>query len=1645
MSASIVPASPNVFRQILRPWYLTLMTIGYALLLILVQTRRRLSEEIILVWLILLTLYLLYALNRAGGRLTRGASIGLPLALLTTYLTLGMPLALLLLLVGAILTGLLQMQSGVMDWQFYSPTQRWRLVRKKTLHEIVVLGAALIAGIAAYTALHGPWPADDLDPEHLPALIALLIVTLVTRDILLWVTISGPPTAHRGVERAYASAYRLTLDSLLTIPAFIVTLAYFQDNVATLVITMALLIAGSLVLRTMELSRAALDRQLEELAVLNEVNQALATATGTADLYGLIYMQVVRLIKAPLLYIACTDPQQKDLNFPLVVHYAQRIDWPDAPWGDGPAELIIREREPLCSRTGQEPIFQPVTSSMDASDSYRAAPCRSYLGVPIQYQDEVYGMLAVQHPTRPEQFDGADQRLLETVAAQAAIAMRNTRLHDQGQRFSDGLVSVNQVSSVVNASLDLQVTLKEVCTAARRLGRAVSGVVFLKSEETGQFNPAYSLDVPVSLLNALAESVSRDEARWSALLSRPEVVSIHQIAEDERASWLEPMMAGTGIQAMTIIPFISIRSLINERTLSPARDLIGFQLIFFNAPATPDENTRHLLQMVANQAAVALENTTLFDEAQNSVRRLTYLAEATRIFTESLELNKVAEAVVSWIVDALELDTATLGLWNRDRTPLFVQAHARGYRSRQDTPVPELGQPLDSLPEIEQALQSRWSYVITAGDLDLSPTMRLILSRTRLQTMALTPLVVRDEVIGLLALGKAQAEQMTTNDINMAEAIASQAATAIQNAQLHNLTQDALSDRVAELAVLEGVLRRISVSEEEQAIIHAVIEAAATASRADMISCALTHADGRLDMFWSHRESPTRVQHREFPDSNRGVIGSVIRSAQPSLVPDTKLSPQYWVPDGTEGYRSELTVPIMYQEKVLGVLNLESSQPAFFQQPHLRFLQNLSGHMAIALVRARLFTSNRRQIEILEIIRVFSLRLLEAPDLDTVLAQVCSTSLILTDGINVHIYMYDSDQDILTFAASLWNDGRRNIEIAKPRPNGLTFRAVHAGHSILSDDFQHIPGVGTRRLAIFPLKHRGQIIGTLNAAVTDPDKLGEDEIRALELLANQAASAIERMRLLESRQRQIELLEDLRANSVSLLNSTALDEVGQIICSSALYMIGAEDASLYFYDQERDQLSFAANLWRDGSRNIQKATPRPDGLTYQTARTGRLVQFDRSQLHPDHREHTNAEAMIGVPLKYASQVVGVLNLAVRNAARLGEDEIRTLELLASQSAAALVNVQLIEEIREGRDQMQVILNTVRDGLALFDRRGILLRANSAAEQLLGLPINTYRGQNVLRALARMDWSASPPDDFRRPEHVREIWRQIIEDPYRITRREGRLQRDSGALYLQEESAPVLAENGEPVGRLFIWYNITESHLLAEARQELANTIIHDLRAPLGGIKTSLDMLKGMIGNPEERDISLQIVQIADNSADSLLGLVESLLDVSRLEQGTMLLNIVPTDLNYPLQEATQTLQLRAQQENIALRTAIPADLPPLNIDPDKVRRILINLIDNGMRYTPHGGRILITAEPLPDESFVVISVDDNGSGIPPDKRERIFDRFATGITSGRTAHRGVGLGLTFCKLAVEAHKGRIWVEDGLEGGTSFRFTLPITQ
>jgi PAS domain S-box-containing protein len=233
-------------------------------------------------------------------------------------------------------------------------------------------------------------------------------------------------------------------------------------------------------------------------------------------------------------------------------------------------------------------------------------------------------------------------------------------------------------------------------------------------------------------------------------------------------------------------------------------------------------------------------------------------------------------------------------------------------------------------------------------------------------------------------------------------------------------------------------------------------------------------------------------------------------------------------------------------------------------------------------------------------------------------------------------------------------------------------------------------------------------------------------------------------------------------------------------------------------------------------------------------------------------------------------------------------------------------------------------------------------------------------------------------------------------------------------------------------------DISERRELDALRNDLMAMIYHDLRSPLANIVSSLDVLTTLFEGQEDETVK-SVMNIAERSTDRIQRLINSLLDINRLESGQAIVSqkaVSPVNL---VREAVETVQPMIESRHQTLKNSLPSKLPSIWVDADMIRRVLINLLENACKFTPPQGGIEVGAKI--DGDWLLLWVSDNGPGIPLADQDIIFNMFTRLKREGMPG--GLGVGLAFCRLAVTGHGGRIWVESETGKGARFLLTLPV--
>ncbi len=342
-----------------------------------------------------------------------------------------------------------------------------------------------------------------------------------------------------------------------------------------------------------------------------------------------------------------------------------------------------------------------------------------------------------------------------------------------------------------------------------------------------------------------------------------------------------------------------------------------------------------------------------------------------------------------------------------------------------------------------------------------------------------------------------------------------------------------------------------------------------------------------------------------------------------------------------------------------------------------------------------------------------------------------------------------------------------------------------------------------------------------------------------------------------------------------------------------------------------------------------------------------------------------------------------------------------------------------------KNKTEAIIYSIDDGLIMTDHESNIEFINGRAREFLGI---TQRPQEMLD---------KPLWDFIPRTEVLDILWDMTHNIKDNVAKEVEVSYGNYRQTLSVSAASVRTPTeGEDMGIVIILRNITLEKQIEQMKDDFIHSITHDLRNPMTSIRGFLKFLIDELGGPLT-DQQRKMVETMDRASMRLLGMINDILDVAKLEAGKIQLNLAETDLRDTARHVNELLQTQATKKQIELVLDAPEGLPKISVDPMLMERLYTNLIGNAIKFTPEGGRI--TVQLVDKGDSIYSAVTDSGEGIPPDYLNKIFDKFQQ-VAGQRKG--GTGLGLTICKYIVESHKGDIFVESEVGKGSKFQFTIP---
>lgn len=1031
-------------------------------------------------------------------------------------------------------------------------------------------------------------------------------------------------------------------------------------------------------------------------------------------------------------YSAPGSPSIVGLSFPLNHPVAQQVLTRKAP-------LLIAE-----ART--DPLLA------HASNLLAERQIASLLVVPLLARGEVMGTIACDAIGAPRHFSADEVTLAQTVANLVAARLENVRLLNQLQAQTAGLEIeiANRTADLLAANQQLQREVAERKQAEEALQRRLELEKELEQRQALAYELGRQLTTLLDPHQLLHETVYRLRDAFGYyhvhVYLLPEMF-YGKRAGDHPAGSVLRMVAGTGEPAEEMkkqghtIPLNTPQSLVAlaARTLEPVIvNDVNQEPTYLPNPLLPatrseaalplymgqrlfgvldvqhrlvwhfDNQEIRLLQIVASQLAVALANARLFSENSH---QLAIIEQATELIALGDEEGRV-----------LYTNPAGLAM--------------TGYRHIDEI----IGQPIANFyadEDIERLRREIIPLVMAQG---------VWRGENRLKRADGTLMPV-EQTIFTIQPEPGQPPRLATMITDITE-------RKLAEAERESLLK-AEQQRTSELAALVAAGATISASLELEEVLTVVAQQ--MAAMLQMEACGISAWDGETDTVQLLTEYVNANWHVEgrwyepFHLKDYPATYAVLKERKPAQfrIDNPHIDPRERRYMEEAGMLSLVMLPLVAQDRTIGLVELIHKHTLrTFSRQEIALAQTLANQAAAAIENARLFEAERRRSAELEALRQASLSLISSLELQPVLEAILQHSLRLATADNAHVFLYDGQR--LSFGAALWAGQRQSKPIAEPRNNGLTYTVARSGHRVVIADVNGHPFYENWNwggaIVGLPLKIGTQVRGVMNVAFSQPHQFDDHELRALELLADQAALALENARLFEATRRQVQELTVLHAVATAGAEATgedALIERATEIIGESLF---PDNFGILLVDEAGEFLQVHPS-YRIREEVDVSLVPIGRGITGQVAATGRAYRSGDAKQDPLYQAADNqTRSELCVPLLIGEQVIGVINAESSQPNAFSEADELLLTTLAGQLATAIQKVRLLAAERrqlkelsalhsvalasnEATDEDDLIETaTTIVGESLFpDNFGVFL-LDEATNQLVSHP--SYRGRIV---------------------------------------------------------------------------------------------------------------------------------------------------------------------------------------------------------------------------------------------------------------------------------------------------------------------------
>jgi PAS domain S-box-containing protein len=1028
-----------------------------------------------------------------------------------------------------------------------------------------------------------------------------------------------------------------------------------------------------------------------------------------------------------------------------------------------------------------------------------------------------------------------------------------------------------------------------------------------------------------------------------------------------------------------------------------------------------------LVQGLANEAALALGRTRSGEALRAALERERLIAEIGRRVRSELDVDTVLRVAVEETAQAIGVTRCFIRLGELgEAMPILVEWNAPG-----SGPV---GEAAPRLPATNLAARDRRTVAVddveAASELD-DPELgsRQVLLDLGARATLATPIVFGG-LIGVFSLHRAEAARWLPGEVALAEAVARELGLAIHTARLLRENEERLRRQetlIDAAQVLTSDLRFDSV-------MRRLVEEVVALTEADAADCWILEPDQKLLRCRAVVGVPDWNVGRQIPPE--GTIGRALQTAGTILTHDFGQSEQPPPSPPYSVFSDVIATPITWLGEARGVLGVCARDPGRFDESDIELVEAFARFASLALHNAESFEERERQAQVqrgfYRVAEVLGSTLSRAETLDA-LAQAACEGL---GGDSALVLELQGETAALAGTHEL--PEAIHDAVAAGAAASPFARLPEEGHILVSTDLQAderfdaalrealsaegygsllcapVAGVRDQSYAVFVLFRGGR-------AFTDEDVL------LAKHLSGAARGALERSELFEGERRARSFSQRLARVTQLLASSLDPAVVLEEVAREAPGLIGADAAVIRVL--EGDELVVRAATGLGADRFVGTSAGSAAGVSGAVAQSREPLAVRNAGEQPrlargDLLLERGTASCLAVPLlAHGGGPYGVLAVYSTALRTWHDDEVQSLAALAASATASVANAGLYQRVAEERERSGAILANIADGIVAVGRDGRIVLWNSMAEQITGVAASEALGRLVPEVLQRELAAGDGAEGS---------------GERRISIRRGRNE-----VWLALSEAVMLDPAGAVAGRIFAFRDISRERIVDEMRSDFVSAVSHELRTPLTSIYGFAETLMRddvQFADPERE----RFLRYIASESERLIRIVDDLLNVARLEAGTLAVTLEPVELAAVLREAASAA--RELDSNLH-RFAVEIEPPELTVraDREKLRHVLAGLLDNAATYSPEGGKITVTARARVEAAEITVA--DEGIGISHADQQRIFMKF---FRSDRVpGGQGTGLGLFLVRGLVTAMGGRIWVTSEEGAGSRFTFELPL--